>query len=118
MTLPTEGKLVRDLIPQIVQDSGGYCEPLTIEPDDMWEALYDKLLEEACELAMASTREYRLLELADVYEVLRTQSKYAGVTMKEVVAEARRKRQERGGFADRQWITRFIPRPVEDAHED
>lgn len=111
MALPPEGKLVRDLIPKIVEDSGGYCEPLTVDPEDMWEALYDKLLEEACELAMASTREYRLLELADVYEVLRTQAKYAGVTMKEVAAESRRKRAERGGFTTRQWVVRFFPKP-------
>lgn len=117
MALPPEGKLVRDLIPQIVAESGGYCEPLTLDDEDMWDALYDKLLEEACELAMAPTTEYRLTELADVYEVLRTQAKYAGITMKEVVSEARRKRVERGGFTDKQWVPKFYTRS-EDAHEE
>lgn len=107
MALPPEGKLVRDLIPQIVAESDGYCEPLTLDDEDMWDALYDKMLEEACELAMAATPEHRLLELADVYEVLRTQAKFAGIPMKNVIAEAKRKRIERGGFTDKQWVTRF-----------
>jgi|JI9StandDraft_2_1071091.scaffolds.fasta_scaffold394300_2 predicted house-cleaning noncanonical NTP pyrophosphatase (MazG superfamily) len=110
MALPPEGKLVRDLIPQIVVDSGGYCEPITIDDHDMWEALYDKLLEEACELVMATTKQYRLMELADVYEVLRTQAQLAGITMNEVVTEAKRKRDEKGGYAGRQWVPKFHTR--------
>ena len=107
MALPPEGKLVRDLIPQIVIDSGGDCEPITIAAQDMWEALYDKLLEEACELVMATTRSYRLIELADLYEVLRTQAHLAGITMNEVVTEAKRKRQEKGGYESHLWVTKF-----------
>ena len=107
MALPPEGKLVRDLIPQIVIDSGGYCEPITIAAQDMWEALYDKLLEEACELVMATTRSYRLIELADLYEVLRTQAYLAGIMMNEVVTEAKRKRQEKGGYDNHLWVTKF-----------
>lgn len=117
MALPPEGKLVRDLIPQIVEESGGYCEPLTLDDEDMWEALYHKMLEEACELVSAPTAEYRLSELADVYEVLRTQAKISGIPMKDVVSEATRKRYERGGFTEKQWVSKFYTRQG-DAHTE
>jgi predicted house-cleaning noncanonical NTP pyrophosphatase (MazG superfamily) len=97
------GKLVRDLIPEIIRANGG--EPVTwqLSEEEILGALTTKLLEEAEELAAAEPHE-QLEEAADVYEVLRAIAGVLGVSMDDVVARAEQKRAERGGFDQRIWL--------------
>lgn len=104
--LPQDGKLVRDRIPHIVRDEGGYAETVTVEPEDLWDALSLKLVEEAQELALSSPA-YRLREFADVYEVLITMARHSGIEMRDIVMAAEQRRAQRGGFASRTWVVRF-----------
>lgn len=97
------GKLVRDLIPEIIRTNGR--EPVTwqLSEEEVLGALTSKLLEEAEELRAAEPHE-QLEEAADVYEVLRAIAGVLGVSMDDVVARAEKKRAERGGFDQRIWL--------------
>ena len=97
------GKLVRDLIPEIIRQNGG--EPVTwqLPEEEILSALTSKLLEEAEELRAAERNE-QLEEAADAYEVLRTIAITVGVSMEEVASRAEQKRAERGGFDQRIWL--------------
>ena len=97
------GKLVRDGIPAIIRASGRAPQVRVLKDSEYQSAVFDKLLEEATELRYAPLGE-QLGEAADVYEVLLAAAETMGVTMDQIVAAARRKRTERGGFRDRLWL--------------
>lgn len=104
MTLPKSGKLVRDRIPEIVAASGNSPEISVLSAEDYREALHLKLAEEAHELreAPASTR---LEELTDVFEVVNAMATAYGFTLDNVAARAHLKREDRGGFEERIWMS-------------
>jgi predicted house-cleaning noncanonical NTP pyrophosphatase (MazG superfamily) len=93
-------KLVRDQIPRIIEGGGG--QPITRVLDQVGylAALRAKLIEEAEEAQAAPDRQLRS-ELADVLEVLQALAAAHGMNWEDVVAEAARKRAERGGFDER-----------------
>jgi predicted house-cleaning noncanonical NTP pyrophosphatase (MazG superfamily) len=98
------GKLVRDLIPQIIESEGRTPSTRVLDDVGYERALLDKVVEEARELRYAPDGE-RLEEMADVYEVLRAVAELRGHTMDDVVARADDKRAERGGFSARIWLS-------------
>jgi predicted house-cleaning noncanonical NTP pyrophosphatase (MazG superfamily) len=98
------GKLVRDLIPDIIRNDGRDPIVRRLREDQAFHALAEKLLEEARELQQATTPGDRLEEAADVYEVLLSIARSLGLTLEQVEAEASRKRQERGGFDNLLWL--------------
>lgn len=59
-------KLVRDQIPQLIQDSGRKCSTRILSETEYFDALLDKVVEEIEEYRISGNEE----ELADVYEVL------------------------------------------------
>lgn len=59
-------KLVRDKIPQLIQESGRKCTSRILSDDEYYDALLDKIIEEIEEYRVSGNEE----ELADVYEVL------------------------------------------------
>ena len=97
------GKLVRDLIPEIIERSGRTPEVRLLDQDEYVAALHDKLLEEAKELRQAEGPA-RLEEAADVYEVLLAIGRTLDVSMQAIAAAANAKRAERGGFERRLWL--------------
>lgn len=90
-------KLVRDLIPQTIRDSG--LEPIAYRADanEFMELLREKLLEETGEYLESGEAE----ELADCLEVLLALAQLHGLTAWELDQLRVRKRAERGGFDDR-----------------
>lgn len=109
MTLPSEGKLVRDGIPAIVDAAGGTYVLTTLDPGDMWQALTGKVHEEATEVAEATTADEQLEELADLYELILALADQAGTTIDAVAEAAEHKRAKRGGFQQRLWMTNYRP---------
>lgn len=107
MTLQTDGKLVRDLIPDIVAAQGATFDTVILDEEDMWEALNLKLIEESHELREAEGA-HRIEEMADVYEVLRSLASLSRVTIDEVVQVAEAKRGDRGGFEERIWMSNYL----------
>ena len=96
-------KLVRDQIPRIIEADGGRPITHVLDQASYQEALRHKLIEEAEEAQAAPDRHLRS-ELADVLEVLQALAAAHGMSWEDVVAEAARKRDERGGFDQRMFL--------------
>ncbi len=93
-------KLVRDGIPRIIEAGSGQPVTRVLDQAAYLTALRAKLVEEAEEAQTASGRQLRS-ELADVLEILQALAAAHGMSWEDVVAEAARKRDERGGFDQR-----------------
>jgi predicted house-cleaning noncanonical NTP pyrophosphatase (MazG superfamily) len=93
-------KLVRDGIPRIIEADGGQPVTHVLDQAGYQAALRAKLTEEAGEAQAAPDGQLRS-ELADVLEVLQALADAHGMSWEDVVAEAVRKRGERGGFDER-----------------
>ena len=85
-------KLVRDRIPQIIQDSGKIA--VTAPVKDIDQALDRKLREETDEYLESHSPE----EMADILEVLHGIAYHAGMDWDALEALRLKKRAERGGF--------------------
>jgi predicted house-cleaning noncanonical NTP pyrophosphatase (MazG superfamily) len=106
----TDGKLVRDLIPDIIRASGRDPEIRYLTGAELLAALGAKLCEEAREAAEAvGSRPQLVEELADVHEALAALMGATGITGEEVIAAAREKLRERGGFDTGVWLVTPTP---------
>ena len=94
-------KLVRDFIPEKIEKNGEIAVTRILEDSEFRKELYQKLLEEANEVIHANTKDERLMELADVFEVLRVIAELEGSNIEEVEEKAKAKRLKRGGFDKR-----------------
>jgi predicted house-cleaning noncanonical NTP pyrophosphatase (MazG superfamily) len=101
--VPLHRKLVRDLVPAIIQEHGEIAVTRVLEDAEYGASLFTKLREEADELRICPPQE-RLGELADVLEVVRALAVHYGHSLDEVVAAADDKAAERGGFEQRLWL--------------
>lgn len=95
------GKLVRDLILQIIEKDGRRPRTRILTTDEYRAALMDKFAEEARELRLAANV---MDELCDLYELVAATAAAEGHSMAEVAELAERKRAERGGFERRIWL--------------
>ena len=94
-------KLVRDHIPAILAQTGYTYETTTMDEQEYQQALREKLVEEAMEATTAFERQQLITELADLYEVIDTLMSDNNIVPGVVRAEQERRRQARGGFAQR-----------------
>ena len=90
-------KLIRDRIPEIIRQAGRECEVETMSLKDYHQALLNKLVEEAKEVAEAKP-DNLVEELADVYEVIDTILASLEIDKDIVLAKQKQKRQDKGGF--------------------
>lgn len=93
-------KLVRDRIPEIIREHGDECETETMNEQEYREALRQKIVEEAREVAEAGSEELTA-ELADMLEVIEALAGCYGLDMDKVQATRERKRSTNGGFNQR-----------------
>jgi predicted house-cleaning noncanonical NTP pyrophosphatase (MazG superfamily) len=94
----SQGKLVRDRIPEIIRAEG--LEPViyTADAEEYGSRLRDKLQEEVAEfIASDSDPE----ELADILEVLYALAQLTGISREQLEELRAVKAGKRGGFADR-----------------
>lgn len=97
-------KLVRDRIPEIIDNSGKQCICTTL-PEDKYIAMLDaKLNEELAEYQESKSME----ELADLLEVIRAVAIARGSSIEEVEAIRRDKAAKRGGFEKKLLLTEVI----------
>lgn len=89
-------KLVRDKIPEIIEEQGKSCEIEIASKEDIGELLEKKLMEEVNEYLADKNLE----ELADVMEVLFGLANHLGYTEEELLEKRMRKLEERGGFRE------------------
>lgn len=95
----TEGKLVRDLVPALIRESGRQAEVRYLAGAELTNALVAKLCEEAREAAEAVDQKERLVEeLADVTEVMSALMRLFGIHDDDVADAAKVKALQRGRF--------------------
>ena len=87
-------KLVRDRIPEIIEQAGQKCTCSILSDDDYLKMLDEKLNEELAEYQEDKSME----ELADILEVVRAVALARGSSIGEVEEIRRRKAEKRGGF--------------------
>lgn len=94
------GKLVRDKIPHIIQQKGQQATFRTLDNTEYVKELLNKLQEEINEFR----DEPCLEEMADILEVLETVQNYYNFDLVELSKIKEKKKQERGGFADKVFL--------------
>jgi predicted house-cleaning noncanonical NTP pyrophosphatase (MazG superfamily) len=102
--LPIENrypKLVRDKIPQMIENDGKSVETHIAGDKEYLHYLLMKLVEEATELQEAASPDHKREELADVREVLDAIQHTLGFSDDEIDKVQSSKRSERGGFKDK-----------------
>lgn len=97
-------KLVRDRIPEIIENSGKKCVVSVLSQDDYIKMLDAKLQEELTEYLESKSLE----ELADLLEVMGAVVKARGYTWDELTRLRKAKREKRGGFEKRLLLTEVI----------
>ena len=101
MSITKYDKLVRDLIPEIIEASGRQCVCATLSDEEYLAKLDEKLNEELAEYQESKSME----ELADLLEVIRAVAVARGSSMEEVEAIRRDKAAKRGGFEKKILLT-------------
>jgi predicted house-cleaning noncanonical NTP pyrophosphatase (MazG superfamily)/predicted RNase H-like nuclease len=89
-------KLVRDKIPQIIEESGKKCDIKIVPKEEHTKLLEEKLKEEVNEFL----EDKNLEELADVMEVLFGLAQNLGYSEDDLIEKRLTKRNERGGFKE------------------
>ena len=109
----TDGKLVRDLVPELIRQSGRRADVRHLSGEELVGALGAKLREEAQEAAEAlDSREKLIEELADLTEVMSALMAIRGIPEHDVVAAARAKALQRGRFESGTWLISAVPEVI------
>ncbi|MEB3342505.1 nucleoside triphosphate pyrophosphohydrolase [Okeania sp.] len=90
-------KLVRDHMPEIIRKSGIECETVTLSEREYQQALRQKIIEEAQEVATANNADL-VIEIADLLEVVDALLKSYGISRNQVRLEKDKKRASKGDF--------------------
>ncbi|BEP27857.1 nucleoside triphosphate pyrophosphohydrolase [Helicovermis profundi] len=92
--MKTYNKLVRDKIPQIIEESGKECSIKYADKDETLKYLISKFDEEIKEFK----EEYSVEELADILEIIYGITNNMGIDFSELEMIRKKKYEERGGF--------------------
>lgn len=101
-------KLVRDNIPQKIEDNGSKPIIRILGDEEYKIELEKKLYEEYQEVLDTTTSEERIEELADMLEVISSLSKLENKTLDDVIEYAKIKKEKRGGFDKKIYLESVI----------
>lgn len=104
-------KLVRDRVPERIRAAGGSVATERLGDAAYGDALREKLVEEAREVAAADGREQLVEELSDVVEVLRALEVHEGIAAETILERADAKRGSHGGFDERLRTRDYVAPP-------
>ena len=93
-------KLVRDKIPEIIEEDGKTCKTRILSDEEYIASLEAKLNEEVAEYQ----EDKNLEEMADVLEVLQAICIARGYSLEELEVMRAKKADERGGFAEKIYL--------------
>ena len=93
----TYHKLVRDKIPQIIEESGNRCVTRRLEDEEYLRFVDEKLQEELNEYQQSKEPE----ELADLLEVIEAAAGARGCSWQELLQLKENKKEKRGGFREK-----------------
>lgn len=110
MQLKKYNKLVRDRIPEIIEDEGRLAKDHVLSEEEFITELDKKLSEEVKEYQEVKNLE----EMADILEVLYAICKVRGFTVEELETMRREKAEKRGGF-DKRLYLEYVEDPVSDS---
>lgn len=99
--MPVYNKLVRDKIPQIIEQTGKTFTTRILEDDEYRKELRKKAFEELEEYMNASDNETALEELADVLEIIHVLAECHGSSIERVEQIRAEKAEKRGGFKEK-----------------
>jgi predicted house-cleaning noncanonical NTP pyrophosphatase (MazG superfamily) len=98
MTRKEYNKLIRDRIPEIIEESGGIAKIKTLDNGVFRKALKEKVIEEAKELLESESDEDVLNELSDIEELVNAIAEDYGIPKDEIEKKRKNKAEKRGGF--------------------
>ena len=101
-------KLVRDKIPEIIENDGETPEVRVLNDNEYKKELEKKLKEEYEEVLLAKDKKERLEELADMLEVIRTLALLEDEDIQSVINIMDKKREKRGGFTKKLFLEKTI----------
>lgn len=107
-------KLVRDKIPEIIQQDGKIVMTRILNDDEYKLELMKKLSEECNEVLNASDSSSLIEELADVLEVVKSIALNENCSVSELLELANKKYNNRGGFNKRIYLIKTIAKEVEN----
>lgn len=102
--MPVYNKLVRDKIPEIINESGKNCTVRVLDDEQYRLALKEKLSEELIEYNASQSDEEALEELADLLELIHSLSHVHGANVDQLEGLREDKARKRGGFADKVFL--------------
>ena len=98
-------KLWRDKAPENHEKSGSIIHVTILDDVQYRKALGLKLIEEAHEVATATSQDDLISELADIREVTDCIMKLHNISLADVTKRQEKKRHERGSFLERKFVT-------------
>lgn len=101
ITMLMNHKLVRDRIPEMIQNSGKKCKTKILDNETFIIELKKKFDEELLEYKNAKTDKEAIEELADLLELIYTLGDIHGASIEEIELVRQKKAIERGGFQDK-----------------
>ena len=99
--MPLYNKLVRDLIPNIIEIDGKTCVTYRLDDSQYITEVNKKMHEELAEYEGAITPDDAVEELVDLLELIHAAAKFHGVSVDELEAVRAEKATKRGGFEER-----------------
>ena len=101
-------KLVRDNIPEIIQNDGEKPIFRILSNEEYWEYLLKKDIEELEEVRLANSVDELKKELADKLELIKAMAKLNGFSLNDIIDEADKKALKNGGFEKRILLEKVI----------
>jgi predicted house-cleaning noncanonical NTP pyrophosphatase (MazG superfamily) len=99
--MPTYNKLVRDKIPQIIENTGNKFSTEFLNDQEYIKYLKEKSYEELDEYCSAESNGEAVEELADLLEIIYALAKHHDSSIEEVEAVRKEKAEKRGGFEEK-----------------
>lgn len=99
--MPVYNKLVRDLIPEVIEKTGKAFATRIPNDEEYITELNKKALEELKEYENAKDQKEVVEELADLLEVMYAMAEHHGTTMDAIEEVRVKKARDRGGFRDK-----------------
>ncbi|MBG9451754.1 phosphoribosyl-ATP pyrophosphohydrolase [Cytobacillus firmus] len=98
---PEYNKLVRDLIPEIIESTGKKFSTRILDYNEYIKELKKKSFEELQEYVETNNNEDAIEELADVLEIIHALAECHGASIEKVEEVRKQKAEKRGGFKEK-----------------
>ncbi|CRK83019.1 nucleoside triphosphate pyrophosphohydrolase [Neobacillus massiliamazoniensis] len=99
--MPVYNKLVRDLIPQVIESTGKHFSTRILNNEEYIKELKNKSFEELEEYIKADNDKDAIEELADLLEIIHTLAECHGASFEKVEEVRQKKVEKRGGFKEK-----------------